>query len=364
MRSLCAYSPNSSMLYEECSELPTMSAPLVQVTRGELVESLHRGHIAVVDCRGNVLWQAGDPMYVTYFRSSAKPFQVLPIIESGAVDRFGITERELAVMAASHHGEDCHVEAVMSILGKIGLDESCLKCGVHKPTNPTQAARLAREGIPVTPVFNNCSGKHAGMLAYATHKGYPIDNYVDKESSVQIDMWKAVAEICGLLPEEVVRGVDGCGVVVFGMPIANMAYAYARLACPDMLPERLREPARRVTSAMVEYPEMIGGTLDFGSNLMKNSKGAVFAKGGAEGLFCVGVPKRGIGIAVKIEDGGSRGLQTAVMETLRLLDVVPQETFAEPQTSIVAFVRNCREDVVGEISPCFELAEGNSRLSV
>jgi L-asparaginase II len=352
------------MPYGECSELPTMSTPLVSVSRGELVESLHRGHIAVVDSRGKVLWQAGNPMYVTYFRSSAKPLQVLPIIESGAVDRYAINDRELTVMAASHHGEDCHVEAVMSILGKIGLEESCLKCGVHMPTNRMQAARLVKEGISVTPVYNNCSGKHAGMLAYAMHNGYPIDNYLDRENPVQVNMWKAVAEVSGLPPEKVVRGVDGCGVVVFGMPIANMAYAYARLADPGALPECFRDPAQRMTSAMIEYPEMIGGSSDFGSNLMRNCGGTVFAKGGAEGLFCVGVPRLGIGIAVKIEDGGSRGLQTSVMEVLRLLDIAGPEMLNEEQTSVVAPIRNCRKEVVGEITPCFELTEGQSSLAV
>ena len=352
------------MPYGECSELPTMSTPLVSVSRGELVESLHRGHIAVVDSRGKVLWQAGNPMYVTYFRSSAKPLQVLPIIESGAVDRYAINDRELTVMAASHHGEDCHVEAVMSILGKIGLEESCLKCGVHMPTNRMQAARLVKEGISVTPVYNNCSGKHAGMLAYAMHNGYPIDNYLDRENPVQVNMWKAVAEVSGLPPEKVVRGVDGCGVGVFGMPIANMAYAYARLADPGALPECFRDPAQRMTSAMIEYPEMIGGSSDFGSNLMRNGGGTVFAKGGAEGLFCVGVPRLGIGIAVKIEDGVSRGLQTSVMEVLRVLDIAGPEMLNEEQTSVAAPIRNCRKEGVGEITPCFELREGQSSLAV
>lgn len=345
------------------------SQALVSVYRGDLVESVHRGHIAVADIDGKLLRWAGDPGCVTYFRSSAKPIQVLPIVASGAVDRFGITDSELAVMAASHRGEDIHVEAVTSILGKIGLTESALMCGTHAPScvwpperasvGSSQAVERIRSGSSFSPVFNNCSGKHAGMLMYAVHRGYPIDDYVSRDSQVQLDMWQAVSDVAGLPREEVVRGVDGCGVVVFGMPLASMARAYARMSTPESLPAEYTEPARRIVRAMMDHPEMVGGSGDFGTNLMLGAPGALFCKGGAEGLFCVGIPGKGLGVAVKIEDGGARALPSAVMGVLRVLGAVTPETVGARELAVERPVRNCRGDVVGYIRPCFEL-EGAS----
>ncbi len=352
--------------------MQSMSQALVLLYRGELVESVHRGHIAVADAGGKALWWAGDPGCVTYLRSSAKPIQVLPIIASGAVDRFGISDSELAVMAASHRGEDIHVEAVASILGKIGLTESALMCGTHAPScvwpperasaESSQAAHRIRSGIPFSPIFNNCSGKHAGMLMYAVHRGYPIDDYICRDSRVQQDMWQAVSDVAGLPREEVVRGVDGCGVVVFGMPLSNMARAYARMSAPESLPAEYVEPARRITRAMTEHPEMVGGAGDFGTNLMVGARGALFCKGGAEGLFCLGIPGKGLGVAVKIEDGGARALPSTVMEILRVLGAVTPEIAGMRELAIERPVRNCRADVVGYMRPCFELEKASGTI--
>ncbi len=350
----------------------SMSQGLVSLYRGELVESVHRGHIAVSDVSGRLLRWAGDPGCVTYFRSSAKPIQVLPIIASGAVDRYGITQVELAVMAASHRGEDIHVEAVTSILGRIGLTESALMCGTHTPScvwpperasaKSSQAVGRIRAGAPFSPVFNNCSGKHAGMLMYAVHRGYPIDDYTSQDSQVQQDMWQAVSDVAGLPREEVVRGVDGCGVAVFGMPLASMARSYARMSSPESLPAEYAEPARRIIRAMTEHPEMVGGSGDFGTNLMLGARCALFCKGGAEGLFCLGMPGKGLGVAVKIEDGGARALPSVVMETLRVLGTLTPEMAGMRELAIERPLRNCRGDVVGCIRPCFELEEASGTI--
>ncbi len=335
-------------------------APLVGVTRGSITESLHRGYIALADKDGRVIWGAGDTRHVTYYRSSAKPIQVLPVVASGACDRFGITPAELAVMVASHHGQDCHVEAVRSILGKIGLDESHLECGLHRPTNRAQADRLVREGLPVTPIYNNCSGKHAGMLAYALHMGYPTRGYVSASHPVQIDMHAAVAEVCGLEPEQVVVGVDGCGVAVFGMPVANMAYAYARLSEPDTMPDRFREAADRVRAAMTEHPVMVGGDGDFATRLVQALPGEVLAKGGAEGLLCFALPGRGVGACVKMEDGSARALPVAVAEVLRQLGLV--DGGDDEVLSTAPPIRNHRRETVGYMQPYFHLQAMNSSL--
>ncbi len=345
----------------------SMSQALVSLHRGELVESVHRGHVAVADVSGKLLRWAGDPQVVTYFRSSAKPIQVLPIIASGAVDRYGITQAELAVMAASHRGEDIHVEAVASILGKIGLTESALMCGTHAPScvwpperasaRSGQAAHRIRSGIPFSPIFNNCSGKHAGMLMYAMDRGYSSDDYISPDSRVQQDMWQAVSDVAGLPREEVVRGIDGCGVVVFGMPLSGMARAYARMSSPESLPAEFTEPARRIVRAMTDHPEMVGGSGDFGTNLMLAARGALFCKGGAEGLFCLGIPGKGLGVAIKIEDGGARAIPSTVMEILRVLGAITPEMAGVRELAIERPVRNCRGEVVGYMRPCFELEE-------
>lgn len=334
------------------------SVPLAALTRGSMVESLHRGFIAVVDVDGNVIWSVGDPHHVTYYRSSAKPIQVLPVVTSGACDRYGITQSELAVMVASHHGQDCHVEAVRSILGKIGLDESYLACGVHRPTDGRQAEKLVREGRPVTPVYNNCSGKHAGMLAYALHMGYPVENYVDASHPVQVDMHAAVAEMCGLHAKEVTVGVDGCGVAVFGMPLANMAYAYARFSMPDTMPEKFREAGIRVRAAMTEFPVMVGGDKDFSTRLMQALPGKIVAKGGAEGLMCFAMLDKGIGVCIKVEDGSARALPVAIAEVLNQLGVGTAGADNSEVLSTVQQIRNHRREVVGQMQPCFRLQPG------
>lgn len=338
------------------------SVPLATVTRGGIVESLHRGYVAVVDAAGRVLWGAGDPCHVTYYRSSAKLIQALPIVASGAVDRFGITQLELAVICASHRGQDCHVEAVRSILAKIGLDESYLLCGVHRPVDGKQTRRLIREGREPTPIYNNCSGKHAGMLAYALHVGYPLDNYVDAQHPVQVDMHAAVAEVCGLASEQVIIGVDGCGVAVFGMPVANMAYAYARLAEPDAMPRHFHEAAVRVRSAMMENPVMVGGDGDLGTRLMQAYPGRLLAKGGAEGLFCVAALKFGVGICIKVEDGSPRALPVIVAEVLRQLGMVEEGEPHPEALSAMAPVINHRKEIVGHYQPCFRLQPGHGQL--
>lgn len=357
------------------ADMDANSAPLVTLTRGSIIESMHRGYIAVVDADARVIWSAGDPRHVTYYRSSAKPIQVLPVVASGACDRFGITQRELAVMVGSHHAQSCHVEAVRSILDKIGLDESSLECGIHRPTDSKQAERLAKEGLPVTPIYNNCSGKHAGMLAYALHMGYPVENYVDALHPVQVDMHAAVAEMCGLKPEEVAVGVDGCGVAVFGMPVANMAYAYARLSEPDAMPERFREAGIRVRAAMTDYPVMVGGDKDFSTRLMQARPGEIVAKGGAEGLLCFAMLGRGIGTCVKIEDGNARALPVAVAEVLHQLGLVKASaqdgssdggaTVSAGQPEVLSTaqpIRNHRRETVGHMQPCFRLQPVNSSL--
>jgi L-asparaginase II len=339
------------------------AAPLVEVRRGPIVESRHRGHLAAVDDVGNLVAFTGEPETVTYLRSSAKPFQALPLVTSGAADRFGLTEVELAVACGSHSGQDLHAETVAGVLRKIGLDESFLKCGVHEPFDCETAERLRARGEPPGLLRNNCSGKHAGMLALAQHLGTPPETYDQPESPVQRAILRAVSLLSGVAAEDVVLGTDGCGVPVFGMPVRAMALMYARLAAPPAeFDETTRRACVRLMAAMTAHPEMVGGTTErFDTEVMRAARGRVVSKIGAEGVYTAGVLPceawpRGLGLALKIEDGEDRRARsTIVIESLRQLDVLDENALGAlaPYSSFP--VKNHRGEIVGEIRPSFEL---------
>lgn len=331
-----------------------MSEILAEVLRGELVESLHRGDVAVVDAQGRVVACVGDPEKVTFMRSSAKPIQALPVVETGAAGAFGLTGKELAVICASHAAEQEHIETVQGILRKIGLDETYLACGVHPPLDETSARLLLLEGKDPGPVHNNCSGKHSGMLAMAAYLKLPLQDYYRPDHPLQQLILRTMAEMTGLRPENIHVGIDGCGVPVFGMPLRNMAFAYARMISPGLEPGRARA-AQEIVSAMTRYPIMVAGLGRFNSELMTRTNGRVWGKTGAEGLFCLGLPEKGLGVAVKVEDGSSRGIPPTVVEVLHQLGALNREeegnlaSFHQPANT------NRRGQVVGVIRPAFQL---------
>ena len=339
------------------------SAPLVEVRRGSIVESRHRGHVAAVDGDGKVSASLGEPEAVTYLRSSAKPFQAVPLVTSGAADRFGFDERELAVACGSHSGEDVHAETVAAMLKKIGLDESFLKCGVHEPFDRATAERLRERGERPGILRNNCSGKHAGMLALALHLGAPPKNYDDPDSPVQQAILHAVVQFSGVAAEALAVGTDGCGVPVFGMPVRAMALMYARLvAPPDEFDVATRSACVRLVAAMTEHPEMVGGTVErFDTEVMRAARGRAVSKVGAEGVYTAGVLPcaewpRGLGLAFKIEDGEDRRARPVVaIESLRQLGVLDENARRATAPYASFPVLNHRGDIVGEIRPSFEL---------
>jgi len=339
------------------------SAPLVEVRRSSIVESRHRGHVAAVDGDGNVSASLGEPEAFTYLRSSAKPFQAVPLVTSGAADRFGFDERELAVACGSHSGEDVHAETVAAMLRKIGLDESFLKCGVHEPFDRATAERLRERGERPSVLRNNCSGKHTGMLALALHLGAPPENYDDPDSPVQQAILRAVSQFSGVGVGEVATGTDGCGVPVFGMPVRAMALMYARLvAPPGEFDEATRGACARLVAAMTGHPEMVGGTVErFDTEVMRAARGRAVSKVGAEGVYTAGVLPcaewpRGLGLAFKIEDGEDRRARPVVaIESLRQLGVLDENARRATAPYASFPVRNHRGDIVGEIRPSFEL---------
>ncbi|MGI5839207.1 MAG: asparaginase [bacterium] len=332
-----------------------MSEILVQVTRGDIVECVHRGSLAIVDSTGKMLFSAGSPGMYSYLRSSAKPIQAIPVVESGAADHFSLTEREIAVFCASHSGEEKHTETVLGILAKIGVEEEALQCGTHLPLYGPCATQMVREGRKSTARHSNCSGKHSGMLTYAVYKGYPLEGYYKPEHPVQKAALAEIAYFAGMDPQDIVCGVDGCGVVVFAMPVYNMAYSFARLADPDQLPVTKAAAVKRITAAMRAYPEMIAGTDRFCTDLMTAAKGKVFAKSGAEGVYCVGIPERKLGIALKIDDGNSRGIGAVIVEVLLQMGVLGAEEAAGLQKHHKPVLHNFRGDTIGEIRSLIDL---------
>ena len=344
------------------SEIPRPE-PLVEVWRGRIVESRHRGHVVAVDGRGRVVARLGEPETMTYLRSSAKPHQAVPLVASGAADRFAFTPPELAVACGSHSGEPLHEATVAVMLRKIGLAESALKCGAHEPFSREAAEQLRCENSPPRVLQNNCSGKHTGMLALALHLGAPTENYDHPDNPVQEAILRTVAEFSGVGAEQIARATDGCGVPVFAMPVRAMALMYARLVAPpdEFDPETTRACARLV-AAMTGSPEMVGGTRErLDTEMMRATDGRVISKVGAEGVYTVGVSPcerwpDGLGLALKMEDGEDRRARpTVVIESLRQLGALTEEALSALAPYASFPIHNHRGDTVGQVRANFEL---------
>jgi L-asparaginase II len=347
--------------------------PVVEVTRGGVVESVHHGAVAVADAVGRLVAWAGDPETVTFLRSSAKPFQALPLIEIGAADAFGITPRELAVICASHSGTDEHVRVVGGLQARIGITESDLLCGVHMPYDPETARRMRAEGLQPTPNQHNCSGKHTGMLAHARMRGLPISDYINPEHPIQKTILETVAEMCQLAVEQVEVAIDGCSAPNFALPLYNAALGYARLCDPRGLTVERSTACRRITQSMMANPWMVGGPGRFDTRLMEVCSGRVVAKGGAEGYMAMGLTagalggdSAGVGIALKISDGdaenrtrpdpNSRVRPAVSLEILRQMNyLTDKELEALAEFGPLRPVANWRKIEVGQGRPAFTL---------
>ncbi len=321
---------------------------VVEVLRGAVVESRHRVHAAVVDADGTLRARVGDPDLVTFFRSSAKPLQAVPVVEDGAFDRFGLTEEELAVCCGSHSGTPRHVEVVESILAKVGLDGECFACGPHAPYDPMSARELAESGLEPRRVHNNCSGKHAGMVALARVHGWDPGGYERLDHPVQGRLLAEVARWAGLPHEGLALGTDGCGVVTFGLPLRNMALAFASLGAASRRGER---SAGMVVGAMTAFPELVAGEGRVCTDLMRQAAGRLFAKAGAEGVYAVGVPGAELGIAVKVEDGNARAVPPAVLALLREMDLISEDDLGALHAHVFPELTNTRMEPVGQLRP-------------
>jgi L-asparaginase II len=321
----------------------------VETTRGELVESVHRVAVAVVDSGGVLRAASGAPETVTWWRSAAKPFQALPLVQDGAADHFAFSAEELALACASHSSEPRHLSIVSHLMARLELSDVELACGVHPPLSPAVAQAVARGSAVLTPRWSNCSGKHAGMLALAKHHRWPLSGYNSAGHPVQQRILEEVARWTGVAPGEIALAVDGCTAVCFGLPLRAMALAYARLGASD-------DPAaRRIVTAMLAHPFLLAGTARLCTDLMSAWPGRIIAKVGAEGVYSAALPALGLGLALKVEDGEIRAAGVALLEVLRqlLAQVAPEQRvpFEGPELARHGRqpLRNTRGTVTGEL---------------
>jgi len=348
--------------------------PLFEVTRGDLVESVHYGCIAVVASDGKLMASYGDPQTVAFLRSSAKPFQALPFVERGGVEQFNFTPRELAIACASHEGSDMHVETVKGMQKKIDIEESHLQCGAHMPSDVSAFKSLILNAGMPTPIRNNCSGKHTAMLAHAKMRGLPLENYLDINHPIQQDILASFSDMCMIPSEKVVLGMDGCSAPNFAIPLYNAALGMARFCDPQGLSEARANACRKITSAMTANPEMVSGEGEFDCELMRAGEGQVVCKRGAEGYQIIGLMpgvlgnnSPGVGIAFKVSDGDASRRDMNLESSVRvrpavLLEILHQlGALSSKQEQVlgrfgpVKSIQNHRGIVTGQSRPVFAL---------
>jgi L-asparaginase II len=288
----------------------------VEVTRGSMVESRHRAAVAVVDANGTTIMAAGNIDRPAYPRSAIKPLQALAFIESGAADRYGLGPREIALACASHSGEPQHVELVLAWLRRIGCSAADLECGAHAPVNATASRDLIAAGRSPGPEHNNCSGKHAGFLTLARHLDVPTAGYIGIDHPVQRAVRAVLADMFGCNLDDVPVGIDGCGIPQYGVPLQAIARGMARLADDGSLGGARRDAARRVREAIAAHPFLTSGTGRFCMRVMDLTGERALVKAGAEGIYAAAVPGRGLGIAVKIDDGAGRAAEVVIGHVL------------------------------------------------
>ncbi len=336
-----------------------MPAAIAETTRGRITESVHHGLVVAVDASGGLVASVGDPEQMIYFRSAAKPFQAIPVIESGAADAFGVTPAELALCCASHEGSPEHQRQVAVMLAKIGMSPADLQCGCPLPMDETEAARVILGETARSPLQCDCSGKHVGMLATIAHEGLSGHDYLDPAHPLQQRILGIMAEVMRMPEQDVVLGTDGCSLPTFGAPVRTFATAFAALAAPERVPHGAgREHAaalNRLREAMTAYPENVAGHGQFVTDLMALGDGRIVAKSGAEGLICLAVPERELGIAIRVLDGSFRvhpDVTIAALEQLDILDAATRDAILQRHSPEL---RNHNGRLVGEIRPVFRL---------
>lgn len=329
------------------------SAILANVIRGETVESIHRGHLIAIDGGGERVLSLGSPDMVTFFRSACKPFQALPFITSGACEELGYSDEEVALACASHSGEARHVRIVQLMLERADLTEAYLRCGTHLPFNEKESERMQRAGEHPTQLHNNCSGKHAAMLAFAKHIDADLATYEALENPVQHAILETISLFSELPVKKIKIGIDGCAAPNFALPLSAMAKSFLNLISPpESFPSEVRSACTRLVSAMSSFPELIGGVERLDTMLMQAADGNIISKVGADGVWlCAVLPcekwPSGLAIALKVEDGDDRRARPVIaVEILKRIGVLGEDDLPELSPMVI---KNRRGDVVGSV---------------
>lgn len=321
---------------------------LVENIRGEVVESFHRGSFCVVDEKGNVIWSEGDIQQVSFPRSALKYFQHIPFLLSGGFDSFGFTDRELAIMCASHNGEPMHLEVVDDVLGRISLNSDALKCGAQQPTLKKDFVALIKANKEPSCMHNNCSGKHAGFLAHCTHNHLDLEDYLSASHPLHQQIKQITSLFYEVPEEELVVGVDGCSAPIFGMPLYNQALAYKNLVSPmSWKNAELTIACDRIVQAVTKYPLLIAGTKRYCTDLMRITNGRIVGKTGADGIYCLSIPHKKWGIAIKIDDGKMGPQYQVAQEILIKLNLLTAEEAEQLQAHWHCDNKNFAGNLVG-----------------
>ena len=346
--------------------------PVLELTRGHVVESTHFGSIAMVDSTGKILNSYGDSHTVAFLRSSAKPFQAIPFVERGGAEHFNFTQKELAISCASHETAQIHLDTVRGMQEKIGIQENHLQCGAHLPGDAAMLRMVIKQDIKPTPNFNNCSGKHTAMLAHAKMRGLPLENYLAHDHPIQQDILAALSEMCGIEKERIELGIDGCSAPNFAIPLANAALGMARLCDPRELSETRAVACKKIIVAMTTQPEMVSNYGEFDCELMKVGTEKIVTKRGAEGFQIIGLMpgvygENGVGIAFKVIDGDASHMNDNLESSTRVRPAVALEILRQLSAlneaqlkSLAGFgparqLKNYRAIITGESHPVFDL---------
>jgi L-asparaginase II len=329
---------------------------VVEAMRGELIESAHRGAGAVVDADGRVVMAFGDAERPVYPRSAVKALQALPLVESGAADRLGLSDKEIALSCASHSGSEDHVATARAMLAKAGFDERVLECGVHWPLGEDEARALARSGRTPTALHNNCSGKHAGFVCLSCMMEVDPKGYVAPDHAVQREVTASIEAMTGARLSEEMRGVDGCAIPTYAVPLVALARGFARLGTGHGLSRERRNAAARICAAVAARPLTVAGRGRFDTEVMSVLGARVFTKSGAEGVFCAALPEARLGLAVKADDGAGRAAQVMIAALIRRFGGLDEETSARLMRFVSPRLLNWNGAEVGLLRPAGPLA--------
>ncbi len=332
-----------------------MPQVLVQVIRSGITESLHYGHIAVTDSNGHLFYHVGNPDRLTFFRSAVKPILTVAALTTGIAEKYCLSTEEIAIMSSSHSGQKRHTDLLKQIIQKIGVREEQLQCGTHPPLHKESERELYASGSAPTPLHCNCSGKHLAFIASSKALGYPVEGYLCVDHPIHDLFDRTVSDFCRVPQQKILKGVDGCGLPVYGLPLSNMACAYANLADTEFMNGRYAMLQKKVVASMVSHPWLIGGDKRLDTLLMQNFGDRLISKIGAEGAHCTGLIGKKTGCALRIEDGSLRAVDPAAIELLRQLGIIDDCDLEKVRHSWNPPLLNHKKEKVGELKAFFDL---------